>query len=92
MDTLFGLLGLVALLFGFLFWLWMLVDCATKESSEGNTKVVWIIIIVFTYIIGALLYCVVRRPQRYAAMQDRGRQVTIQQFGTATRHPTRVKT
>jgi hypothetical protein len=68
MDTLFALiLGLLALL-GFLFWLRVLVDCATKESNEGNTKVVWVIIIIFTNIIGALLYWAVRRPQRYAEL------------------------
>lgn len=62
MDILFALLlGLLAL-FGFLFRLWMLVDGATKESSEGNTKVVRTIIIVFTNIIGAVVYWLVRRP------------------------------
>ena len=61
------LLGLLALL-GFLFWLRALVDCATKESAEGNTKIVWVIIIVFTNIVGALIYWLVRRPQRYAEL------------------------
>jgi len=62
--VLFGLLFLLVALIGFLFWLWMLVDCATKESDEGNTKIVWILIIVFTHIIGAVVYYFVRRPQR----------------------------
>ncbi len=53
----FGVLGTVL-------WIWMLVDCATKEPSEGNDKVVWILIIVLAHWIGALLYLVVRRPQR----------------------------
>ncbi len=22
------------------FWIWMLVDCATKESSQGNDKII----------------------------------------------------
>ena len=26
---------------GTILWLWMLVDCATKEPGEGNEKVVW---------------------------------------------------
>lgn len=68
MDYLFPLLfGLLALL-GFLFWLRALLDCATKESTEGNTKVVWVIIIVFTNIVGAVAYWLVRRPQRYAEL------------------------
>ncbi len=50
---------------GFLaFWIWVLVDCTTKEPSQGNENIVWILIIVFTSWIGALIYFFVRRPQR----------------------------
>ncbi len=55
-------LGIGAL--GTVFWIWMLVDCATKESDEGNNKLVWIIVIIFTHFLGALIYYLVRRPQR----------------------------
>lgn len=48
------------------FWVWMLVDCALNEPSEGNDKLVWILIILFANFIGALVYFVVRRPQRKA--------------------------
>jgi hypothetical protein len=51
------------ILAGTVFWLWMLVECATKEPS-GNEKIVWTIIIVFTHFIGAAIYFFVRRPQR----------------------------
>jgi hypothetical protein len=53
---------------GFCFWLWMLIECATKESNQGNDRLVWVVIIVFTSIVGALVYCFVRRPQRYAEL------------------------
>ncbi len=46
------------------FWIWMLIDCATRESDQGNTKVVWILIIIFTHWVGALIYLLARRPQR----------------------------
>ena len=49
---------------GTVFWIVMLIECATKEADTGNTKVVWIIILVFTHIIGALIYFFVRRPER----------------------------
>ncbi|WMW25977.1 PLDc N-terminal domain-containing protein [Methanolobus sediminis] len=49
---------------GTLFWLWMLIDCATKEPSEGNDKLIWIIIIVFTHVLGAFVYFFIRRPKR----------------------------
>lgn len=67
MGTLFAILlalAVAALCFGF--WIWMLIECATKEPDTGNNKVVWILIIVFAHIIGALIYYFVRRPQRYA--------------------------
>jgi len=66
-----GLLPLLFILFaaaialvGLAFWIWMLVDCATKESGQGNDKLVWILVIVLTSWIGALIYFLVRRPQR----------------------------
>jgi len=49
---------------GTILWIWMLVDCATKEPSEGNDKIVWILVIVFTHFIGALIYLLARRPKR----------------------------
>ena len=51
---------------GTVFWIWMLVDCATKERGEGNDKLIWVLIILFTHIIGAALYYFVRRPKRKA--------------------------
>ena len=56
----FFLIGIL----GTVFWIWMLIDCATKESSQGNDKVVWIIVIALTHLIGAVIYLLVRRPQR----------------------------
>ena len=55
------------LLFGLLttvFWIWTIVDCATKEPSEGNDKIIWILVIVLTGLIGSLIYYLVRRPKR----------------------------
>jgi hypothetical protein len=45
-------------------WIMMIIDCATKEPSEGNDKLIWILIIVLTHWIGALIYLIVRRPKR----------------------------
>jgi len=58
------LLFLVIGVGGTALWIWMLVDCATREPSEGNDKLVWILIIVLTHWIGALIYLLVRRPKR----------------------------
>ena len=50
----------------FIFWIWALVDCVSNEPSEGNDKIIWVLIILFLQAIGALVYYFVRRPQRIA--------------------------
>lgn len=54
----------VIAILAFVFWIWMLVDCATKEPSQGNDKVVWLLVIVLLHGLGALIYFFARRPQR----------------------------
>ena len=44
----------------------MLVECATKEPANGNDKIVWILIILLTHCLGALLYFFIRKPRRLA--------------------------
>ncbi|MEQ8763473.1 MAG: PLD nuclease N-terminal domain-containing protein [Planctomycetota bacterium] len=61
--VLVGMIFLIGIL-GTFFWVWMLVDCATREPAEGNDKIVWILVIVFTHLLGALIYFFVRRPER----------------------------
>ena len=47
----------------FVFWIIMLID-AIKHSPE-KTKIVWIIVIIFTHIIGALIYYFVEKRPRH---------------------------
>lgn len=58
---------LLILLFPLLFvlsfipWLWMLIDCLKRPDDKfaigGNyAKLIWVLVIVFTGLIGALLY------------------------------------
>lgn len=65
----FLVFGVIALT-GFAFWIWMLMDCATQEANVGNTKVVWILIILFANGIGALIYFFFRRPQRRRQLDE----------------------
>ena len=46
------------------FWIWGLIDCLNNEPSEGNEKIVWILVIILLGAVGALLYYTVRRPAR----------------------------
>jgi Phospholipase_D-nuclease N-terminal len=50
------------------FWIFVLVDCITKESSEGNDKIVWTLLILLVPLLGALLYYFLRRPERIKAL------------------------
>lgn len=45
------------------FWLWMLVDCVTKEEDKTQ-KIVWVIIIAVVGLIGAPLYFFIRKLPR----------------------------
>lgn len=60
MFVMLPLLGLALLVF----WLWMLIDCLKNEPSDGNDKIVWVVVIILTNWLGALIYFFVRRPQR----------------------------
>ena len=59
---LFFVVGTISLA-AFVFWIWMLIDCAIHEPSDTD-KIVWILIIIFASLIGAIIYFFVRRPQR----------------------------
>jgi hypothetical protein len=63
-GALFALMGVVIGIGGTVLWVWMLIDCATKEPDTGNDKIIWILIIIFTHWLGALIYFLVRRPKR----------------------------
>jgi TctA family transporter len=51
-------------IFPFILWLLALIDCVKNESSIGNTKIVWALIILFLGGFGGLAYLLFRRPQR----------------------------
>ena len=47
----------------FIFWLSMLIDAIKNAPKE--TKLIWVIVIIFTHIIGALIYYFVEKKQRH---------------------------
>ena len=64
-----GFFAPVAVLLGLLMlavWVTALVGCLQHETDERNNRLIWVIIIVFMQVIGALLYWLWRRPQRQA--------------------------
>ena len=46
----------------FAFWVWMIVDCATKEQPDS--KIVWLLIVLLAGIVGAVIYFFVRKLPR----------------------------
>lgn len=52
------------------FWIRMVIECAIKEPDTGNTKIIWIIIVVLGGVVGAGIYYFVRRPQRQWDMRE----------------------
>jgi uncharacterized RDD family membrane protein YckC len=62
----FGIVMLVLAILASIFWIWMLVDCATNRSLEGAQKIVWILVILFLHLLGALIYFFVGRGSRSA--------------------------
>ncbi len=61
-------LGLLAITIGillFVFWLWMLVDCLKRDFKGDYNKVVWVLVLIFLHILGALIYYfVVKVPDK----------------------------
>jgi hypothetical protein len=49
------------------FWIWMLVDAAQNRGLEQNERIVWIIVIALTHLLGALIYLIFGRPKRKLA-------------------------
>ena len=65
-----GLFGILFILFivvlciaAFVFWLWMLIDALKNKQLSDNEKLVWVLVLVFTHFIGAVIYFFVARKR-----------------------------
>jgi uncharacterized BrkB/YihY/UPF0761 family membrane protein len=52
----FALIIFALTIFVFVFWILMLIDCVKRKFKEDSEKIVWVLVIIFTGIIGALIY------------------------------------
>ncbi len=60
----FGLIFLLSVGL-FVFWIWMLVDCVKRNFEKDDEKIIWILVIVLTQVIGAIIYYfVVKRKDK----------------------------
>jgi NADH:ubiquinone oxidoreductase subunit 6 (subunit J) len=50
------LLALGAVIAVFVFWIWMLIDCIRNDRITNDERLIWVIVIIFINIIGAVMY------------------------------------
>ena len=48
----------------FVVWIWALIDAIQNPTLTGTSRLVWILVIVFTHFIGAILYLAIGRSGR----------------------------
>ena len=60
----FGILWLLVLVFSiaaFGVWIWALVDAIQNPALDSTMRIVWVLVILFTSVIGALIYLTLGR-------------------------------
>ena len=62
-PNLFNVLPIIFLLVS-IFWIWVLIDCATNANLDGTHKLIWVLIVLFLHWLGALIYFFVARRTR----------------------------
>ncbi len=63
MELIGGLFSLVFLLFGFVLFIYVLIDILRNEFT-GYNKIIWIVVLLCLPVLGAILYLVFGRSQR----------------------------
>ncbi|MEF3254385.1 MAG: PLD nuclease N-terminal domain-containing protein [Deferribacterales bacterium] len=66
MDTVFPLMLMIMMLllvFSIILWFWDLIDIL-KSDFKGYDKIIWILVIIFFNVIGAILYIFIGRNQK----------------------------
>jgi len=53
---LFYIIFIALAIFALIFWIFMLIDVVKRKFKNKNEKIIWVLIIVLTGIIGALIY------------------------------------
>jgi hypothetical protein len=59
-----ALLVLVPLaLLSLVFWIWMLIHAIQNKGLTDTEKIVWVLVIIFLHLLGAVIYFFVGRPK-----------------------------
>ncbi|MBI4994969.1 PLDc N-terminal domain-containing protein [Candidatus Peregrinibacteria bacterium] len=59
-PVVFGAIGI----FGFIFWLWMLIDAIKNEKED---KAMWVVLIILLNLLGAIIYYFAKKRKRAKA-------------------------
>jgi hypothetical protein len=63
----FGILWMLMVILGIAalgVWIWALIDAIQNPALDGTMRIVWILVIVFTHFIGAIVYLAIGRSGR----------------------------
>jgi ABC-type molybdate transport system permease subunit len=64
MEAMGGLLMMIIWLTLFIFWAWALIDILKSDFKESINKLIWLLVVCFFYVLGALLYYFIGRGQK----------------------------
>ncbi len=64
LPSIFALLVAIIAIGGFVLWVWALVDAIRTPDGafRAGNQLIWVIVIVFANVIGAVIYVVIGRP------------------------------
>lgn len=51
-----GIFLKIVVLFLFVLWIWMIIDCLKRKFKKDMDKIVWILVLIFLHILGAIIY------------------------------------
>jgi len=52
----FMLIIVILLVLGLIFWIAMIIDCAKRNFKKDSEKIVWILVLIFLGVLGAIIY------------------------------------
>ncbi len=58
-----GFVGILLVVVASIFWIWMLIDCLVNPRLVGVEKLVWVLVIFFLHLLGAIIYFAIGRQR-----------------------------
>jgi hypothetical protein len=58
-----GMFEMIIIFIPMILWLWALIDVLRSNFSDGTTKLIWLIVVIFIPFLGSVLYLALGRKQ-----------------------------